>query len=292
MPVVTESASLLDAHLNVHWLRPESALWDAIASSVVARAELPPPSLDLGCGNGLFSFITAGGRFSPEYDWYRNVDLERAGEGGDLYDALGTLPRRAWITEEPRHQFDWGLDAKATLLEQAKALGFYRQTALADANGRLPWPDESLQSVFSNMLYWLTSAEAALRELRRILRPGGRAWLCLPDPAFLACCTRRRDAVRWTVSAEEWEALAARTGFRAISATRYLSPLTLKVWDIGLRPVAGVLIKMVHRLSEADRLALKLEWMDCVRPFLWELYEQDQREPRSGGFHFVGLEKG
>ena len=66
----------LKAHLNVAWLRPESALWDAIASTIISKMKLPPPTLDLGCGNGIFSFITAGGDFSIEYDWYKNVDTE------------------------------------------------------------------------------------------------------------------------------------------------------------------------------------------------------------------------
>ena len=42
----------IEAHLNVYWLRPESALWDAIASSVISRADFVTPSLDLGSGNG------------------------------------------------------------------------------------------------------------------------------------------------------------------------------------------------------------------------------------------------
>ncbi len=63
----------IKAHLNVAWLRPESTLWDVIVSTMISKYENKPPSLDLGCGNGIFSLITAGGGgFSVDFDWYIN----------------------------------------------------------------------------------------------------------------------------------------------------------------------------------------------------------------------------
>lgn len=307
MPVA-DATSLLDAHLNVHWLRPESALWDAIASAVVSQAEFRSPSLDLGSGNGLFSFITAGGRFSQDYDWYRNAEPDGWQDGRDIYDAVRALPTLDWVIEEPRYRLDWALDAKATLLAQAKALGWYRQTVLADANARWPFPDEAFQTVFSNILSWLDSAEASFKEIRRVLKPGGRAWLCLPDHAFLRCCASyrwrelnsewlrllnrgRREHLRWTISDTELAALARAAGLRVVSDARYLSPLTLRAWDIGLRPLSPVLVKLVQRLSEPDRRAIKSEWVELLRPFLTELYEMDRHSDEPGGYHCVSLEK-
>ncbi len=304
---VAAASDVLEAHLNIQWLRPESALWDAIASSVLAPLNLRGPALDLGCGNGLFSFLTAGGRFSPDYDGYRNVRAD-AEEGEDLYDAFVAGPLSEWIVQQPAYRFHCALDAKPNLLRQAAALGFYGETVVANANQRLPFPDEAFHTVFSNMLYWLDSPESVLRDLWRILRQGGRAVLCVPDPRFLESCPSyawrargsealrllnrgRFESVRWTASSEDLEALAARAGFSVASDVTYLAPLTLKTWDIGLRPLAPVLLKMVGKLADPERLAIKMEWVDVLRPFLQELYEMDRDYRGPGGFHCVQMEK-
>lgn len=305
---VTGSRAFLEEHLNVYWLRPEAALWDAIASDVVCRFAFLSPSLDLGSGNGIFSFITAGGAFSLEYDWYRNVDLHGFWDGHDIYDSYAVSPDPKWVIRKPEYAIDWAVDRKVNLLRQAQALGFYRVTALADASGPLPFGEQSFQTIFSNILYWLSSAESALREVWRLLRTGGHALLCLQDHKFKEYCLSyrwrelgsealrllnrgRSESSRWTISHSELMALARQVGFKVVSHSYYLSPLTLRAWDIGLRPLSPVLIRMVQRLDEADRLSIKAEWMEIVRPFLHELYDLDKRSKDQGGYHFVCLEK-
>ena len=71
----------LKNQLNVNWLRPETALWRSIDSTLITKHEIKAPSLDLGCGNGIHSFITAGGNFSLDYDSYMNTDLNGFFEG-------------------------------------------------------------------------------------------------------------------------------------------------------------------------------------------------------------------
>ncbi len=299
----------LEEHLQVQWLRPESALWDAIASRVIAsQGSFDSPSLDMGSGNGIFSFITAGGSFSPEYDWYRNADPGGSRQPRDLYDCFFAGPGPGSITRRPRYRIDCALDAKANLLRQAEGLEFYRRRIAADANRPLPFPDGSFQTVFSNMLCWLASAEAALREIHRVLRGGGRAWACLPTPRFKKYCASfrwreensellrllnrgRSDAIRWTISRRELEALARTLRFRVVCHSTYLSPLTLRIWDVGFRGLSPVLLRMVSKLGRADRLSIKQEWVETFRPFLRELYEMDQASRAPGGYQWIGLEK-
>ena len=65
------------AYLDVCWLRPETALWDAITAKQLAPHLVGKRNiLELGIGNGYFSFLLLGGRFKPEFDWYYNVATE------------------------------------------------------------------------------------------------------------------------------------------------------------------------------------------------------------------------
>jgi SAM-dependent methyltransferase len=302
------SDQFIDPHLNVAWLRPESALWDAIASALISQFEFVHPSLDFGCGNGIFSFITAGGDFSTDFDWYRNVNPEGFWENRDIYDTFQAFDRDKWIIRAPRYEITVGGDAKINLLLQANGLDFYKHAALLDGNGNLPFENESFETVFSNILFWLKSPQSSLAEIQRILRPGGRALLCLQDPRFKEYCRSyrwrelqsellrlvnrgRSESHLWTVSYDELMRLAETSGFRVAFHSYYISPLTMKVWDIGLRPLSPLLLKMIRKLSEEDRKAIKTEWMETLRPFVRELWNLDVQNTKPGGFHFVCLEK-
>ena len=177
-----------------------------------------------------------------------------------------------------------------------------------NANNPLPFQDGSFQTVFSNILYWLDSFDASLKEIRRVLRPAGRAFLCLQDHKFKDYCLSyrwrelnsevlrllnrgRSESHCWTISYKELLGRAATLGFKVVHHAYYVSPLTLKAWDIGLRPLSPVLIKMVNKLTEADRLSIKSEWIETLRTFLVELYELDRKSNEQGGYDFVCLEK-
>jgi SAM-dependent methyltransferase len=299
---------LLNAHLNVSWLRPESALWDAIASFYLSKCKITPPSLDLGCGNGIFSFITAGGRFSIDYDWYVNVDGSRMNGRMDIYDICLVSNLKKYITRNPGYKFTFGLDAKPNLLKQANLLGFYDNIIEHDANKRFPFRDGEFRTIFSNMLYWLKDLDRSLEEVHRILDTAGTALLCLPNAAFYDYCVSyqwkvrqsnllkllnggRSESIHWTISYNEFIKKAGKAGFKITSHLYYLSPLTLKIWDIGLRPISSTLIKMANSLGNEKRAILKREWIDTVFDFLYPLYEFEKQGNAKMGFHLFVLKK-
>lgn len=49
----------LEQWLNVYWLRPENALWRTLNVIAPGGMEVKQPSLDLSCGDGIFSFLLA-----------------------------------------------------------------------------------------------------------------------------------------------------------------------------------------------------------------------------------------
>jgi len=51
----------LKQYLNLFWLRPENGLLCTFKSEVMNDIGFESPSLDLSCGDGLFTFIHLGG---------------------------------------------------------------------------------------------------------------------------------------------------------------------------------------------------------------------------------------
>lgn len=298
----------LKEHLNVWWLRPESALWDAIASEKTQNIPVRSPSLDLGCGNGLYSFIAAGGAFDADYDWFVHAHPEGFRANKDIYDVAASFDPGRYIARRPRRRFDHAFDHKANLLSQAARLDFYKTLRSGDANARLPYVDGELRTVYCNMLYWLRDPRSRFRELARILDRGGRAVLCLQHPRFKTICesyqwkARRSRLLRllnrgraethcWTVDDAELRSLARQTGLRLVHHDTYLSRSTLKFWDTGLRPLSPALIEMARRLKRADRLEVKRLWIKSSLPLLEEMLALEKRDRRSGGYHLAVLEK-
>jgi len=304
----TNQTDLLRTHLNVKWLRPESALWDAIASILISKYEIVPPSLDLGCGNGIFSFITAGGDFSIDYDWYINVaDTREFWENRDIYDTY-TLSSAKYITVKPGYSFTYGLDHKLNLLNQAKNLSFYENTLEYNANLALPFDDRKFKTVFSNILYWLNDPTYTLGEIYRILDTGGSALLCIPNSNFFDYCVTyrwketnsellrllnrgRSESMHRTFSYKEFVGMSRNVGFEVSDHGYYLSPLTLNIWDIGLRSLSPHLIKMTNCLTPDERRNIKKEWMETLMMLIDPLFQMEMANKIEGGFHLFVLNK-
>lgn len=79
----------------------------------------------------------------------------------------GTLMRRGYAV--------WGLDFAEPMIRQARELHGSDQLMVGDIE-HIPFPDNTFDGVVALVvLDYLESDERALREIRRVLRPGGRA---------------------------------------------------------------------------------------------------------------------
>lgn len=283
--------------LNAYWLRPETALWRACDLRAMAGFELAPPSLDLGCGDGVFSFIRAGGTLAENFDVFQSIGpLDKFFANADVYDSFDQ-GIAVEVVRRPGYEIDVGLDHKPNLLKKARALGLYAEIKEADANRGLPFADGSFRSVFSNMVYWLEDPLAAMMEIRRVLRPGGQACLLLPNatlrdfslywdlhvrtgnPAyrFLAKLDRGRlaDNIKQVKSTAEWHGIVRQAGLEVLGHKQYLSGAIARIWDIGLRPLFPVLHKMASKIEAGDRLEIKREWVSTFETFFMPLAEMD-----------------
>jgi ubiquinone/menaquinone biosynthesis C-methylase UbiE len=86
----------------------------------------------------------------------------------------------------------------------------------ADATA-LPWPDDSFTAVTCNCVQCFDDPQRSLQEMRRVLRPGGRAVLVMQGRAERAGQRDRWGMPLWTKA--EVEQMAADAGFSPVEVT-------------------------------------------------------------------------
>ena len=248
--------------LEANWLKPFDAVWDASVASALESIPMEEPSLDLGCGDGLFMLIASGGQVRLSYDRYTDTRLQLR---GDLYNTGASMTRIA--AAPPRRVLTVGLDHKAGLLDKARRTATYRWLVQGDGQ-TLPFPDRTFAAVFCNILYWLPDWQAGLREMRRVLKDGGRLVLVVPNARFgdhlrsYHRAQRARQAgqrlgarffewidngrfetlARLTGDLDQWRARLTEAGFRLTTGVPALHVGAVRRWDLSTRPILHGLV--------------------------------------------------
>ncbi|MFW3341626.1 hypothetical protein [Aliarcobacter butzleri] len=291
--------------MQMYWLRPEVITWTSMASFLIGK-ELKNENniVELGIGNGYFTFISLGGRFKFPYDWYYNVDLKES--SGDIYNTFYEHNNiESFIEHKPKTRINLAIDHKESLLLQASHLGFIDKTILADGNKPFDLP-KNTEVFYSNILYWLKDPfeiikriDMSLDKVKLVLVfPNNRYKLNtqshqLKNNLQILLNSGRETNMLWTMDLEEFEKnLSKYTSFKIKKSQTYVSELNSSFYDVGLRPLSKPLIKMVNKLSLEDRNEVKEEWIKTLEPYLTELLlEEINNGPVNGGFNFVVLEK-
>lgn len=305
MPEIIDmsEATWLRKFLNVYWLRPENALWRANNCKILEDIEFTSPSLDLSCGDGVFSFLLAGGEFEDEFDIFGAVDnLDQFFDDEDIYNAYSESYDPA-IKSRPNYQITVGTDWKADLLAKAETLDLHEKLIQHDNNEPLPFEDNRFQTVFSNSVYWVDNLDTHLNEIRRVLDDSGKAVLVLKTTHirnFLQALwddwkdelgnelidmidRGRKDHYAHLYDDVGWTARLEDAGLSIKDRYPSASQFHGRVWDLGLRPISPHLIKMAYSLPSERRVELKTEWIDTwydlLEPFNYPQFDITERPP-------------
>lgn len=296
--------------LEYFWLRPETAVWRTLDCVALDGIEFRGPSLDLGCGDGAFSFLRAGGRYRMDYDFASEAsNLDKFFANADIYDNANPTLTGDVVDAPPQYTFTYGFDHKIALLMKADKTGLYEHTTVGDGNEPLPFARGTFQSVYSNILYWLESYRDTLASLYDVIRPGGQLVVQVPserfrefsfyhqlftktqDPAWkwLELLDRgRMDNIKNCQTEAEWSADFNEAGFEVERCTPYLSKLVIQAWDIGLRPLSPMLIEMANALDGKKRQEIKRKWVDNLLPLLLPLCNMPSDQ---NGFYLFALRR-
>ncbi|GJM24607.1 MAG: hypothetical protein DHS20C16_10220 [Phycisphaerae bacterium] len=247
------------------------------------------PSIDLSCGDGVFSFLHAGGDFSRDYDVFLEV-----GHLDDVRDAFADMFDHASgahepnISARPDWKIDVGTDLKPNLLLKACPLGFYESLVQHDSNLAMPFENDSFETVHCNSAYWVENIDLFMSELCRITRDDGRVLLSVKLDAMRDyTLNSHRDQLgqRWldiigrgridcwpTLCDEEtWKRRFEAAGLEIVSRTPFITATHAHIWDIGLRPIAPLLVRMANALEDKTRHEIKADWIDLLSELLLPL---------------------
>jgi SAM-dependent methyltransferase len=176
-----------------------------------------------------------------------------------------------------------GLDSNPLMVEAARAVAPAIEWLVGEA-GDLPLPDASFDLVLCQAsLQYFPDRPAALREMRRVLAPGGRlalgvwrapehhaAWLRLAEALERHAGPELGDLMRAPFSfsdPDELRALVGGAGLRdirvriVIEAVRFPSAMDMLVRQVAASPLAGP----VAALDDDARAALALDFVASMR---------------------------
>lgn len=301
----------LKEFLKIFWLRPESALWRSVDALFLSKVKKSHPALDLGCGDGCFQFVAQGGKFDLDFDIFSKTDTRDFWKNKDIYDSFDESYKPE-ITKKPAFVFDVGFDHKENLLKKSAALGIYKKLVVGDANKKLPFKNNSIRYVFSNVLYWVENLDGLMGELNRVLKPGGTLVITVPTDTwnsyrptykpehktsnkFLLSLLKKLDRGRsnsyfHAYEPRKWEGILEKNGFVVISKKRYLSRRLMIFWDIGLRPFSPLTIKF-ERLLEFIKIKryVKFIWIHLFSLVLSRLAVLETAEDKTYPPAFLGI---
>jgi SAM-dependent methyltransferase len=306
-------SDILEEFLNAFWLRPETALWRTVDVLTMSNAKMVGRSLDFGCGDGVYSFIRAGGTFCESFDVFQGADnLDAFFKNVDVYDH--SITGHIATKDNADYAISIGFDHKQALLDKAAKLNFYDELILGDGNKKLPFEDNEFDSIFSNIIYWLDDLQSVLTDLNRVLKPGGSIYIMLPDSnllessffynyqvknsirgfEFLNFLDRGRFASNYNqvLNESQWKEEISKAGLKVAEHKTHLSIRLLSIWDVGFRPIFPALTRASNRMSLEHRLQFKKDLIEHIKVFAVPLFELEQLDLDSNkGFHFFHLTK-
>lgn len=211
--------NLLYSLLRMYPAQPATAIWRAVEIGALLRLGIPKGrGLDLGCGDGKLT----------------GVILNRTGS-------------RSLIDVDPDP-----LETKA-----ASKTGFY-EAVHTTSGSMIPEPDSSFDFVVSNsVLEHIPDLAPVLKEVGRVLRPGGTFVFTVPGPGFhgnlrggllpwksrahyLADLDKRLSHLRY-LNEKQWRLLCGTAGLELVGCPGYLDRSETRIWELLSRVTGGLL---------------------------------------------------
>ena len=145
-------------------------------------------SLELACGDGVNSYIAAGGEVPFEFDVFKSIkSISPEDFFSGQIDIYNNFEKKANIITI----FSLGLNGlkelttKTICSKKAELLGCFESLELVDLNNGFKTPEPEFDFVFSNSLYWIENIDRILTDIHSSMKDGATAKFNIIKPRFL-----------------------------------------------------------------------------------------------------------
>tara|TARA_B100000900_G_scaffold331896_1_gene292670 strand:+ start:93 stop:1019 length:927 start_codon:yes stop_codon:yes gene_type:complete len=270
-------------YLNIYFLKPFDAVNDTLTSYLIFNNHsLKNNYIELGSGDGMFSYIMCGGKFPLEFDRYLDVKLSQK-DIFDVHKKNFLLNLDVKKTIRPLIS----IDAKKNHVIKIKQIGFSKKAVLSSYE-KLTLKKESTKLIFYYTAHGVKNFNKSVNSALKILKKNGRIiflvfddyvkknFLCyfLYRKGFLKNFFKNLDNNRfkeissYSKKSSEWRIFFKSKGLKIINESRGLSGVAWQFYDIQTRPILKLLILFFNFFPKNFRRILKFVWMITLYPFL------------------------
>lgn len=284
MKIKASSFKRLWNYLNIYFLKPFDAVNDTITSELLLDLKWKNNYLEIGSGDGAFSFIMHGGKFSLKYDRYIDVDLSK----NDIFNSK-KLKSIECSNKNIKYFPNHGIDAREFHVNKMKKINFYKIPTHSSYE-KLPLQTNSYNYAFLYTPHGLNSYSKTIDELSRVLKKGANlnilVFLDNVKENFLCDSFakktkgklkiffqeldngRFKEIANLSKSISEWKFFFKNRNFLISKYRTGLDQIAWRIYDIQTRPILKYLIKIFNYLPINLRTLIKIFWMVLIYPIL------------------------
>jgi SAM-dependent methyltransferase len=285
---------------NIYYLRPENFVYSFLRSKACIdnfKFKNSDQTLDIGCGDGVFSFITYGGTFNKSFDVFydiNNKDIRKLFEfeTNDIYgDSSRIIRNKINILNNPEFNLLYATDIMKASIKKAEELKIFKKIILHDSNKPFNLKSDSLDYIYTNSIYYVQDIETHLKELYRMIKPGGVIIAQVKTDKFKDVYPYNKGIfLDWSKKAVKlldrniyksviqnlkplnyWHKMIRKYDFKIINTQNVCTKNQAQFWLYGMRYVSPFLIYLFNELDDEKRCSLKKDFINYTKPITSEI---------------------
>ncbi len=169
-------ATRLWRYLNIYFLKPFDAVNDTLTSYLIfEKIKIKNNFLEIGSGDGMFSFIMCGGKFSIKFDRYLDIDLKK----DDIFDTHKKLIKFNYNFKKMIRP-SISVDAKLNHIKKIRQIGFSKKIYHTSYE-KLPFKNNSINYIFFYTAHGMKSLDKSVSSAYKILKKKGNLVILVFD---------------------------------------------------------------------------------------------------------------